>query len=156
MKIWNSVYISSLLNFFIGHMPFSTFFLLFKKFFEHIKGPLSGLFYRTKKCRSEVLRIGAFSIHIWDRACFPFSISKFLWWNFSIDIARKGTLCIIYSMYLLQIDEVSIPSLPLSLSLSLLKPMTKKHRYYFYRLRTISYPIEWKRSFIDGCRGISN
>ena len=46
---------------------FQTFFL-FQNFFEHIieqtKGLLSGLFYRTQKCRSEEIRVGTFGIRL--------------------------------------------------------------------------------------------
>ena len=38
------------------------FFNFFEHIFEHINCPLSGLFYRTGKCRSKDLRGGAFSI----------------------------------------------------------------------------------------------
>ena len=53
---------------FIGDLchfqPFFLFFNFFKHFFEHIKGPLWGLFYRTDECSSGDLRGGAFSIRL--------------------------------------------------------------------------------------------
>ena len=48
---------------FIGHIAsLSNFFLIFEHIFEHIKGPLSGLFWRTEKCRSNEIRGDTFSI----------------------------------------------------------------------------------------------
>ena len=40
--------------------------LFFKQIFEHINGSLSGLFWRTEKCRTKDLRGGAFSIRQCD------------------------------------------------------------------------------------------
>ena len=51
---------------FIEHITLLSNFFLFYNFlehiFEHIKGPLSGLFLITDKCRSKDFRGGAFSI----------------------------------------------------------------------------------------------
>ena len=52
-------------TFFIRHIALSTFLLildLFEHILEHSNGPLSGLFWRTEKCRTGDLRDGAFSI----------------------------------------------------------------------------------------------
>ena len=50
----------------IGHIALLTFYLileLFEHIFKHINCLLSGLYY---KCRSEEIRVGAFSIRPWS------------------------------------------------------------------------------------------
>ena len=52
--------------FLLGICHFQPFFLFYnfsEHIFKHINGPLSGLFWRTEKCRSEDLRGGGFSTH---------------------------------------------------------------------------------------------
>ena len=50
-------------TFFIALSTFLLILELFEHILEHINGPLSGLFWRREKCRTEDLRGGAFSIH---------------------------------------------------------------------------------------------
>ena len=53
------LFLSSICHF----LPFFLFFNFLEHIFEHIKGPLSGLFYISDKSRTKEIRGGAFSIH---------------------------------------------------------------------------------------------
>ena len=54
------------ITFFGPKSSFSNFYYqayaIFEHIFEHIEGPLSGLFFITNNCKSEEIRGGAFSI----------------------------------------------------------------------------------------------
>ena len=53
----------TIVNTVISHFrPLFLFYNFFEHIFEHMNAPLSGLFWRTKKCRHEDLRGDAFSI----------------------------------------------------------------------------------------------
>ena len=54
-----NTFIGSMLKLITFDYNYLTFF---EHIFEHINGPLSGLFYRTEKCRPEEIRGGAFNI----------------------------------------------------------------------------------------------
>ena len=54
-------------------------YAIFEHIFEHINGPLSGVFWRTEKCRTKEIRGGAFSIRLVQLCEYQPCISSWDW-----------------------------------------------------------------------------